>query len=159
MTGLFVHSSSLEDYKSLVFSTQEKRVKTNSVVLEMWFQLLLKPKVKYLLFSFFAWDSSYWRSRVCQNIETHTWRILDTPGSAHLTTATQRMRSAVEREVRIGAWRAFLGIKGLCEDLQGSVGEPGPLKQDDLSQAPPRSDGGSCLCGSADQRETGYFKR
>merc|ERR1712212_1422139 len=37
----------------------------------------------------------------------------------------------------------------------GSVGEPGPLKQDDLSQAPPRSDGGGCLCGSADQRETG----
>merc|ERR1712001_308496 len=37
----------------------------------------------------------------------------------------------------------------------GSVGEPGPLKQDDLPQAPPRSDGGSCLCGSADQRETG----
>ena len=62
-------------------------------------------------------------------------------------------------QVSIGAWRAFLGIKGLCEDLQGSVGEPGPLKQDDLSQAPPRSDGGGCLCGSADQRETGYFKR
>merc|ERR1719234_624841 len=36
-----------------------------------------------------------------------------------------------------------------------AVGEPGPLKQDDLSQAPPRSDGGGCLCGSADQRETG----
>merc|ERR1712130_183322 len=35
------------------------------------------------------------------------------------------------------------------------VGEPGPLKQDDLSQAPSRSDGGGCLCGSADQRETG----
>merc|ERR1712222_143233 len=35
------------------------------------------------------------------------------------------------------------------------VGEPGPLKQDDLSQAPPRSDGDGCLCGSADQRETG----
>merc|ERR1712233_28608 len=34
-------------------------------------------------------------------------------------------------------------------------GEPGPLKQDDLSQAPSRSDGGGCLCGSADQRETG----
>merc|ERR1712088_1156854 len=39
--------------------------------------------------------------------------------------------------------------------MGGSVGEPGPLKQDDLSQAPPRSDGGGCLCGSADQRETG----
>ena len=62
-------------------------------------------------------------------------------------------------QVRIGAWRAFLGIKGLREDLQGSVGEPAPLKQDDLPQAPPRSDGGGCLCGSADQRETGYFKR
>ena len=49
----------------------------------------------------------------------------------------------------------FLGIKGLREYLQGSVGEPGPLKQDDLSQAPSRSDGGGCLCGSADQRETG----
>merc|ERR1712212_1251362 len=39
--------------------------------------------------------------------------------------------------------------------MGGSVGEPGPLKQDDLSQAPPRSDGGRCLCSSADQRETG----
>ena len=58
-------------------------------------------------------------------------------------------------QVRIGAWRGFLGIKGLREYLQGSVGEPGPLKQDDLSQAPSRSDGGGCLCGSADQRETG----
>merc|ERR1712004_428279 len=37
----------------------------------------------------------------------------------------------------------------------GSVGEEGPLKQDDLPQAPPRPDGGCCLCGSADQRETG----
>merc|ERR1712012_60014 len=35
------------------------------------------------------------------------------------------------------------------------VGEEGPLKQDDLPQAPPRPDGGCCLCGSADQRETG----
>merc|ERR1712210_450624 len=35
------------------------------------------------------------------------------------------------------------------------VGEPAPLQQDDLPQAPPRSDGGGGLCGSADQRETG----
>merc|ERR1712117_903231 len=35
------------------------------------------------------------------------------------------------------------------------VGEEGPLKKDDLPQAPPRPDGGCCLCGSADQRETG----
>merc|ERR1711963_899192 len=34
------------------------------------------------------------------------------------------------------------------------VGEEGPLKKDDLPQAPPRPDGGCCLCGSADQRET-----
>ena len=67
------------------------------------------------------------------------------------------MRSAVEREVRIGAWRAFLGIKQELEAFQGSVGEEGPLKQDDLPQAPPRPDGGCCLCGSADQRETGFW--
>merc|ERR1711963_915960 len=35
------------------------------------------------------------------------------------------------------------------------VGEEGPLKKDDLPQAPPRPDGGCCLCSSADQRETG----
>ena len=61
-------------------------------------------------------------------------------------------------QVTIGAWRAFLGIKGLGLDLQGSVGEPGRLKQDDLPQAPPRSDGGGCLRSSADQRETGLFE-
>merc|ERR1712122_70819 len=35
------------------------------------------------------------------------------------------------------------------------VGEEGPQKQDDLPQAPPRPDGGCCLCSSAGQRETG----
>merc|ERR1712107_657712 len=39
--------------------------------------------------------------------------------------------------------------------MGGSVGEEGPPKQDDLPQAPPRPDGGCCLCSSADQRETG----
>merc|ERR1712012_869146 len=39
--------------------------------------------------------------------------------------------------------------------MGGSVGEEGPLKKDDLPQAPPRPDGGCCLCSSADQRETG----
>merc|ERR1712012_489072 len=39
--------------------------------------------------------------------------------------------------------------------MGGSVGEEDPLKKDDLPQAPPRPDGGCCLCGSADQRETG----
>ena len=59
--------------------------------------------------------------------------------------------------VRIGAWRAFLGIKQELETFQGSVGEEGPLKKDDLPQAPPRPDGGCCLCSSADQRETGFW--